>query len=43
MWARPDLRAELKGLGLLRSPDLDPGLPHDTQKSFLPESLSLPA
>src|SRR5213076_60708 len=41
MWARPDLRAELKGLGLLRSPDLDHAFLHVRQESFLPESLSL--
>src|SRR6266480_2672775 len=41
MWARPDLRAELKGLGLLRSPDLDQAFLHVRQESFLPESLSL--
>src|SRR5439155_960523 len=41
MWARPDLRAELKGLGLLRSPDLDHAFLHVRQESFLPDSLSL--
>src|SRR5256884_2723122 len=43
MWARPDLRAELKGLGFLRSPDLDQAFLHLRQESFLRESLSLRA
>ena len=37
MWARPDLLAELKGLGLLRSPDLERSFLHVRQESFLPE------
>lgn len=41
MWARPDLRAELRGLGLLRSPDLDHAFLRVRQETFLPESLRL--
>src|SRR2546428_13259531 len=38
MWARPDLLAELKGLGLLRSPELERSFLHVRQESFLPEA-----
>src|SRR6267378_3248076 len=38
MWARPDLLAELKGLGLLRSPALERSFLHVRQESFLPEA-----
>src|SRR2546429_1476045 len=37
MWARPDLLAELKGLGLLRSPELERSFLCVRQESFLPE------
>src|SRR5256886_14246273 len=38
MWACPDLLAELKGLGLLRSPELERSFLHVRQESFLPEA-----
>src|SRR2546428_737334 len=38
MWARPDLLAELKGLGLLRSPELERSFLNVRQESFLPEA-----
>src|SRR5438034_1261864 len=38
MWARPDLLAELKGLGLLRSPALERSFLHVRQESFLPDA-----
>src|SRR5256885_4958481 len=38
MWARPDLLAELKGLGLLRSPELERSFLRIRQESFLPEA-----
>src|SRR2546429_4488893 len=38
MWARPDLLAELKGLGLLRSPELERSFLRVRQESFLPEA-----
>src|SRR3989442_2865476 len=38
MWARPDLLAELKGLGLLRSRELERSFLHVRQESFLPEA-----
>src|SRR6267378_243442 len=38
MWARPDLLAELKGLGLLRSPALERSFLRVRQESFLPEA-----
>ncbi|MGI0147959.1 MAG: protein-L-isoaspartate O-methyltransferase family protein, partial [Thermoplasmata archaeon] len=39
MWARADLLAELKGLGLLRSPALERSFLRVPQESFLPEAL----
>src|SRR5438309_859422 len=41
MWARPDLLAELKGLGLLRSPALERSFLHVRQESFLPDAFGL--
>jgi protein-L-isoaspartate O-methyltransferase len=38
MWARSDLLAELKGLGLLRSSDLERSFLRVRQESFLPEA-----
>src|SRR2546430_2652134 len=38
MWARPDLLAELQGLGLLRSPELQRSFLRVRQESFLPEA-----
>src|SRR2546423_12779785 len=38
MWARPDLLAELQGLGLLRSPELERSFLRVRQESFLPEA-----
>src|SRR5438876_6868122 len=38
MWARPDLLAELKGLGLLRNPELERSFLRVRQESFLPEA-----
>src|SRR5437899_12233630 len=38
MWARPDLLAELQGLGRLRSPELERSFLHVRQESFLPEA-----
>jgi len=38
MWARPDLLAELKGLGLLRSRELERSFLRVRQESFLPEA-----
>src|SRR5439155_233992 len=43
MWARSDLVAELKGLGLLRTGDLERSFLRVRQESFLPESFGLPA
>jgi protein-L-isoaspartate O-methyltransferase len=37
MWARADLLAELKGLGLLRSRELERSFSRVSQESFLPE------
>jgi protein-L-isoaspartate O-methyltransferase len=37
MWARSDLLAELKGLGLLRSRELERSFSRVSQESFLPE------
>ncbi|HEV2230717.1 MAG TPA: hypothetical protein VGS18_00815, partial [Thermoplasmata archaeon] len=39
MWARPDLLAELKGLGLLRRPEIERSFMRVRQESFLPEAL----
>src|SRR5216117_1137604 len=41
MWARSDLVAELKGLGLLRTGDLERSFLRVRQESFLPESFGL--
>jgi protein-L-isoaspartate O-methyltransferase/Tfp pilus assembly protein PilF len=38
MWARPDLLAELKGLGLLRRPEIERSFMRVRQESFLPEA-----
>src|SRR2546427_10700160 len=38
MWARPDLLAELKGLGLLRSPERERSSLRVRQESSLPEA-----
>src|SRR5438876_11057369 len=41
MWARSDLVAELKGLGLLRTGDLERSFLRVRQESFLPEPFGL--
>src|SRR2546422_7450471 len=41
MWARPELLAELKGLGLLRSPGLERSFLRVRQESFLPEAFGM--
>jgi protein-L-isoaspartate O-methyltransferase len=38
MWARPDLLAELQGLGLLRSPAIQRSFLRVRQESFIPEA-----
>ncbi|HYY48541.1 MAG TPA: tetratricopeptide repeat protein [Thermoplasmata archaeon] len=40
MWARSDLLAELKGLGLLRSREVERSFSRVSQESFLPEPLA---
>src|SRR5207249_3811095 len=41
MWARPDLLAELKGLGLLRTPELERSFLRVRQESFLAEAFDI--
>src|SRR5690349_23679875 len=41
MWAKSDLVAELKGLGLLRTADLERSFLRVRQESFLPEPFGL--
>src|SRR2546425_686766 len=41
MWARPDLLAELKGLGLLRTRDLERSFLRVHQESFLPHAFEI--